>query len=170
MCILKGLAGFFLGIGLLMLTIGVFFWLHTRRLLKQGVTAPGVVIENVVEERVDRDPDDHSHTLSRTYRAKVRFRSPNGEEVVFVSHTGFGQPAYRQGEAVEVLYDPADPHGAEIKSFWSLWLGPILAGLIGLVSSLAGVGVWVWLSRRRAPASGGGSPPDAFRRSLSGPS
>jgi hypothetical protein len=164
MCILKGITGIFLGIGLLTLTIGVFFGLRTRRLLKQGVTAPGVVIENVVEERVGSD-----HSISRTYRPKVRFRSPNGEEVIFVSHTGFGQPAYRQDDAVEVLYDPADPHSAEVKSFWSLWLGPILVSLIGLVPLLVGVGLWVWLSRRRAPASGGGSPADAFRRSLSGP-
>jgi len=167
MCILKGLTGIFLGIGLLTLTIGVFFGLHARRLLKQGVRAPGVVIENVVEERVGSDPHDHS--ISRTYRPKVRFRSQNGEEVVFVSHTGFGQPAYRQGEAVEVLYDPADPHSAEVKSFWSLWLGPILVGLIGLVPLFVGVGLWVWLSRLRAPANRGGSPADAFRRSLSGP-
>jgi hypothetical protein len=169
MCILKGIADIFLGIGLLTLTIGVFFGLHTRRLLKQGVRAPGVVVENVVEERADYDRDDHSHTISRTYRPKVRFRSQNGEEVVFVSHAGFGQAAYRQGEAVEVLYDPADPHSAEINGFWSLWLGPTLIGLIGLVPLLVGVGIWVWLSRLRAPASGGGSPADAFKRSLSGP-
>jgi hypothetical protein len=163
MCILKGFAGFFLVVGLLTLTAGVFFWLRTQKLVKHGLTAPGVVIENVVEERVDYDRDDHTRTTSRTYRPKVRFRSQNGDEVVFESRVGFGRPAYQQGEAVEVLYDPANPHGAEIKSFWSLWLGPMVAGCIGLVSLLVGVGIWGWLSRVRAPTIGGASPSGADR-------
>jgi hypothetical protein len=163
MCILKGVAGLFLFVGLLMLTVGVFFWLRTQRLVKHGLTTPGVVIENVVEERVDHDRDDHSRTISRTYRPKVRFRSQNGEEVVFVSSVGFGRPAYGQGEAVEVLYDPAAPHHAEIKSFWSLWMGPTVAGSLGFIFLVVGIGIWGWLWRMRATTSGGASPGDAYR-------
>jgi len=163
MCILKGIAGIFLGIGVITLIVGFFFGLSTWRLTKQGVTAPGVVIENVVEERVGYDREDHTRTISRTYRPKARFRSRNGEEVVFVSHSGFGHPAFQPGETVEVLYDPAHPQGAEIKSFWSPWLGPIIIGPIGLVFLLVGIGIWRRLSRLPATASSGVPPADAIR-------
>lgn len=169
MSFLRIIGGFFLGIGLLTLALGVFFGLRTQRLVKHGLTAPGVVIENVVEEKVEYDRDDHTRTVSRTYRPKVRYRSQNGEEKVFVSGVGFGRPAYEQGEAVEVLYDPADPHTVEIKGFWSLWLGPIVAGTIGVVFSLVGIGIWAWVSRLRAQASGG-APGGASMQSSSGPS
>jgi hypothetical protein len=153
--------------GLLTLAFGVFFGLRTQRLVKHGLTAPGVVVENVVEERVDYDREDHTRTVSRTYRPKVRFRSQNDEEIVFVSSVGFGRPAYAQGEAVEVLYDPAAPHRVEIKSFWSLWLGAIVAGFLGFIFMAVGIGIWAWLSRLRAQASGA-APAEALGKSLSG--
>jgi hypothetical protein len=162
MCILKGVAGLFLLVGLLMLTLGVFFGLRTQRLVKHGITMPGVVIENVVEERVDYDRDNHSRTISHTYRPKVRFRSQNGEEEVFTSSAGFGRPAHAQGEAVEVLYDPAAPQRAEIKGFWSLWMGPIVAGFIGFIFLAVGVGIGVWLWRMGATPSRGASPSGAY--------
>ena len=94
MCILKGVAAFFLVVGLLAVAAGIFFGLRTQRLSKRGFTTPGVVVENVVAERVDYDRDDHTRTISRTYRPKVRFHSQNGEEVVFESRVGFSKPPY----------------------------------------------------------------------------
>ena len=164
MCILKGVAGFFLVVGLLTLAAGVFFGLRTQRLIKEGITTPGVVIENVVAERTDYDREDHTRTVSRTYSPKVRFHSQNGEEVVFVSSTGFGRPAYAQGEAVEVLYDPAAPHHAEIKSFWSLWTGPVVAGSLGFIFLAVGLGIGTWLSRLRATTIGGATPSAGYGR------
>jgi hypothetical protein len=149
MSFLRIIGGAFLCIGLLTLALAAFFGYRTYRLVKWGATAPGVVIENVMEERVDIDREDHSRTVTRTYRPKVRFLSPSGEEMVFVSSVGFGRPAYGQGEAVEVLYDSAHPQEAQIKTFWSLWLGPILAGLMGVIFSLLGIGILRWLSRVR---------------------
>jgi hypothetical protein len=163
MCILKGVAGFFLALGLLTLAGGAFFGLRTKKLVEHGLTVTGVVIENIVEEKVSYDHDDHTRTTSRTYRPKVRFRPPNSEEVIFESRVGFGRPAYQKGEAVEVLYDAADPHGAEIKNFWSLWLGPMIAGILGLVFAGIGGGIWVWLWRAQATASGAAAPGGAYR-------
>jgi hypothetical protein len=81
---------------------------QTRKLITEGTTVQGTVIAYVVYHIHGR----HART---EYRPKVRYRLPSGEQRVFVSSDSNSNPQYHPGEAVEVLYNPADPDSAEIK-------------------------------------------------------
>ena len=66
----------------------------------------------------------------------VRFHSADGSEFTHASNTGTSPPGFSVGEAVVVLYDPADPSRAVIPTFFQLWFGECfvaLALVVGLV-------------------------------------
>lgn len=117
----------FLGVGAIMLAIGVYVGLHTRQFISRAETAPGVVIANVWG------------TSSRTANPKVRFRTRNGQDIVFVSSVGSSPPSYRENEAVTVLYDPDNPDHASIRSFLYLWFLPTLLLGMGVIFSSIGI-------------------------------
>ena len=75
----------------------------------------------------------------------VRFHSSDGREFTHASNTGSNVPGFRVGEAVVVLYDPADPNRAVIPTFFQLWFGECFTALVfivGLVFSiLIGLGI-----------------------------
>ena len=45
---------------------------------------------------------------------------------------------YSRGDTVDVLYKPSSPEQAKIWSFFSLWSGVLVAGILGLVFFLIG--------------------------------
>ena len=75
----------------------------------------------------------------------IRFHSADAREFTHRSNTGSNMPGFKVGEAVVVLYDPADPSRAVIQSFVQLWIGECFAALAlvaGLVFSvLIGLGI-----------------------------
>ena len=62
----------------------------------------------------------------------VRYSLAQGGFSAFTSSVG-GTQSYDIGEEVTVIYDPADPENAAIKSFKVLYLAAILTGFLGLV-------------------------------------
>jgi hypothetical protein len=62
----------------------------------------------------------------------VRYSLAQGGLSTFTSSAG-GMKTYDIGAEVEVLYDPAQPENAVIKSFKELYLAAILTGLLGAV-------------------------------------
>jgi hypothetical protein len=113
------------GIGMLAGTI--FFYQRTRSFVDGVETAEGTVVE--------------LNRSSSTYRPVVRFRDRRGEEIEFMSSTGSNPPSYSRGERVEVLYLPSRPDQAQINGFFSLWLGPLILGFLGVVFLLIGGGI-----------------------------
>lgn len=128
-----------LGLGMLLGTIILFH--STAAFLAGARSAPGVVTE--LEYRRDSD--------GGTYYPLVRFRGPDGRDLVFRGQVGSSPPAYARGEAVTVLYDPATPENARIDGFFQLWFGPLILGGLGLVFGGIGLGYWTWrlLTARR---------------------
>ena len=63
----------------------------------------------------------------------VRFRSADDREFTHYSSTGSSPPGFTVGEAVAVLYDPADPKRAVIPTFFQLWFGECFAALVLVV-------------------------------------
>jgi len=90
--------------------------LHTRRLLETSSRAQDVVVENVKTIGIDHYVRRYA---SRVYYPRVRFRTANGRQVSFVSHTGTNPPSFRAGDPVTVLYDPLQPDEATIQAFIS---------------------------------------------------
>jgi len=122
-----------LGIGAVLLVVGLLVWNKTRVFVARAATTGGVVTE-LIEVR-DNDGG------SSTFKPVVKFSAPGGEEVTFTSSYSSRPPAYDVGEAVEVLYEPADLRGARIKGFGSLWLGPLILGGLGAVFSVIGASI-----------------------------
>ena len=66
------------------------------------------------------------------YCPVVRFHTPDGAEYEFQSEHGSRPSMYKVGQKVTVLYDPADPQRAAIRSQVGRWLVPIVMGFLGL--------------------------------------
>ena len=91
--------------GLLFFAIGAGLTLHQRTLERQGVEAPGLIID--LQENYDSD--------GSTYTPVVRFQTRSGDTVEFTSFYSSSPPAYEIGESVTVIYPPENPSDAVIK-------------------------------------------------------
>ena len=111
-------------LGLALLGGAVFSALYRRRNLTGRKSAEGEVIELV---RRGFNPGSPG-----IYCPVVRFRAPDGEEYEFESEHGSRPAMHKVGQTVTVLYDPADPENAEIRSALTRWLVPGLMIAIGL--------------------------------------
>ena len=132
------------GIGLLW---GAVYELrNTRDFVAKSKTAEGVVLESVYRKQV-------SKRATGSYFPRLRFQTPDGQEVEFMGDTGSPKPPYRNGEKVTVRYEPGNPGNARIEGFWSLWAGVLI--LFGLGGVAAAVGFGTLLARARRPKPAG---------------
>ncbi len=118
-----------IGIGML---IGTYF--ITQSTL--DFTAEAQLTEGQVIKNVQRRSED-----SYTYYPVVAFIAPDGRQIQFMSSTGSKPPSYDVGERVEVLYRPDNIEDARINSFFSLWFGSIIFGIMGSVFFFIGAGL-----------------------------
>jgi hypothetical protein len=100
------------------------------RLLDAWETAPGIVV-GMVPDEAGEGPFP-----------SVSFATPDGQAHTFRDRLGASlSPAV--GSPVEVLYDPAAPSRARVKSFLSLWLPTLVFG--GFGAACVGVGLAIGL-------------------------
>jgi hypothetical protein len=118
-------------IGLLLFVAAGWSVGSTKGWLARTLEAEGVVVEMV---RM-RDSDDKGHVFSPI----VRFETADGGTHEFQSGLRTYPPAYRTGEVVSVVYDPAVPEAAMIRSLLSLWLMPIILSFIGTIFCAIGI-------------------------------
>lgn len=114
----------FWGTAAILLGIAAFATQRTRSWLAQAERAPGLVVDLDVHRGSRNDV---------TYAPVVAFELPDGRTVRFTSRTRSYPAPYARGEAVTVLYRAAAPEDPAIEAFRSLWLGPTICGVIGLV-------------------------------------
>jgi hypothetical protein len=122
------------GIGLVCLVIAVVTGVGAARRITREVSAQGVVVTLVTDYNSDGDT---------IYYPVVEFTLPNGKETRVQSSFGTSPPAFWQGQTVTVLYEPENPQGARIQSFWGLielWLGTLITGILG--TSFTGAAIW----------------------------
>ena len=98
----------FLLTGLALLAISAFLYRSTRRFLAVAKTASGTIVGDL------RTIDDEGMADSKP---RFAFTTEDGQEVVVQSNVGTKPPSFRRGQAVQVLYDPADPTHAKINTF-----------------------------------------------------
>lgn len=120
----------FLAVGLLCAGLAVYAIHDTQSFLARAVTARGEVTG--LEYRRG------TSNSGGAYSPIVKYKTATGEEHTFHSNVGSSPPSYHVGEAVNVLYDPANPAAARIHGFFSLWLVAIISGILGCVFSLIG--------------------------------
>ena len=135
---LRTLTWVFLVLGVGMLVGALALWNNTRGFVARAQTTSGQVVE-LLEVR-DKDGG------SSTWKPRVTFTAPAGQQVTFDASFSSNPAPYRVGDAVEVLFTPDDPGHAKIRSFSSLWLGSIILGGLGAV--FAAIGTTILLVRR----------------------
>jgi hypothetical protein len=112
-------------IGLLLLALAAWSVWSTKTWIAHAVETQGTVIEMV---RM-RDSDNTGYL----YAPLVRFSTAEGKTIEFQSSLHTNPPAYRTGQTVSVLYDPAVPESASIRGFFTLWFMALILSFIGMV-------------------------------------
>jgi hypothetical protein len=132
------------------IVLGVFFYLRTAKFLKTAVKVPGKILKLEKGYLIDSE-----HGI---YHPVFSFVDQSGIEHKKTSDEGSYPPAFEAGESVTILYPPGDPKNAEIDSFWSQWLIPILFCVMALVEIFFGLltfflvpGIAKWSHRRQSP-------------------
>lgn len=135
------------GIGLIALISGLTWGWNRYALSSNGLRAQGRVVENHKSvSTTDSPPGGGSSGQIRnkytyvSYYPVVEFVTENGETIRFRGSTGSGVPDYEPGTPVEVIYDPAEPHSAQMTAFSQRWLGPLVVTCAGLVLIFMGIG------------------------------
>ncbi|MGH7508909.1 MAG: DUF3592 domain-containing protein [Gemmatimonadales bacterium] len=137
MKVLRLISGVFSTVGVGMLVGSFFVLANTRSFIAEADEADGKVIA------LDRSYSSSSSgsRSSSTYRPVVEFTSATGKRIEFTSSVGSNPPSHRVGEPVTVLYHPADPYNARIKSSLQLWFGVLIVFGLGLVFATIGLGM-----------------------------
>lgn len=118
----------FLVVGACFILSGFAFLAGSWHFLRRATRAAGQV---VVREEADGDGMVHS------YKA-VEFRDAAGEPHEALMTAGAAQ-GLREGDTVAVLYEPHDPDLGRVPSFALLWLAPLIAQGVGVVSAAVGL-------------------------------
>ncbi len=115
--------GFFVFVGVGLLALSVSQVRHVLRLLSAGQELGGEV------HAIHVEPDSEGMTI---YYPVVRFHTPEGVEREFRG-MGTSSRSHEVGEAVLVLYDPAQPDFPRMRHFGQLWTWPLAFGAMGLL-------------------------------------
>jgi len=114
-----------------MAATGVWYTVEAIQFLDTTARTDGTVVALKRERSVKGLAEDYP---------VVHFVPPDtGEAVEFKSRFGIWPSPFSVGERVEVAYDPADPSRADINSFWTIWLFPVLLEMFALACFAAGL-------------------------------
>jgi hypothetical protein len=120
------------GIAVLMLGVAAVSSFSVIDQVDREVTAPGSVVDTVVQQEYG-DDSAFSYPV-------VAFTDRDGQDHTVKVSEGSSPPEWAVGDAVTVRYDPADPEGARIGSWTSdllQWLLPGITGIVGIGFLLA---------------------------------
>lgn len=126
-------------IGVLLLALAGGAFIADQRHVASASRADGVVIQLSVK-RTDNGV---------TFAPIVEWRDAKGTRHILASSTSSNPATFERGEAVSVLYDPANPGKATINSFGQRFTGILIFGGIGLVFTLIGGPIVYLFARRR---------------------
>lgn len=90
-----------------------------------------------------------------SYFPRIRYQTPGGQEIEFVSRSKGGHDESSPGSLIEVLYDPANPERARVNRFSELWESSLLFfgfGSFFIIFPLAGLYLYRRASKRDAAA------------------
>ena len=128
---LLGTVVLIVGIGLAVITVVVER--HQEKIFAGAVHTTGTVVA-----LLPRGGSDNS----RTYAPVVRYRTKDGMSVDFTASTASNSKAHNVGDVVRVVYTPLNPGQADIDSWTSRWLLPLLCGTLALIFvGLGGIAV-----------------------------
>ena len=109
-----------MAMGLLLLLAAAASGWRAYRFVTTAQHAVGVVVRSAPDEPDDRSP---GHPI-------IQFVTEDGRTVRAFQHSGASVP---YGARLPVIYRRADPEGATMASFWSLWAAPVALAWLGFV-------------------------------------
>ena len=130
-----GLAWGFLAAGLVFIGIAALLARRPTRLLCAGGKANGVVTGNDRQEVLSRRGPMSNPWM---FFPRITFTAADGREISIKSKIAGSRPLPK-GKVVPLIYDPAHPEHAEIRSFGALWGFPISFFILGLPLLLEGL-------------------------------
>ena len=117
-------------VGGLLVLIGVFIFIRTRIFISKAQEVKGTVIQMVWSS---------SSEGGGGYSPVYQFKTIDGQTIVVSDSLSSNPPMFKEGQTIDVLYDPENPQKARIKKWMSLYFVSILLGGMGLI--FGGVGV-----------------------------
>lgn len=125
----------FLSIGIVMMLISAAIFYYQYRATSNLIHTTGVIVDTEW-----RRGNPHARGTKRnkaTWRPVVAFRPTPDYTFIFKSKSGSSLYENSEGETVEVIYPPGQPHQAKIYSAWMNFFKWGLIGLFGIIFSAA---------------------------------
>ena len=122
------------GVGFILTALALFFLVRTRSFLGIAQKAQGTVIRMVYS------PDSDG---GGGYSPVYTFRTMSGQVIEVTDRLSTNPPQFKEGQIIDVLYDPDNPNSARINKWFNLYFVPMLLGFLGLVFGGIGVAVFV---------------------------
>lgn len=119
-------------IGGLLFVIGAFLFIRTRIFLGKAHEVKGTVVRMVYSR---------SSKGGGGYSPIYQFRTIDGQTIEQRDNLSTNPPMFKEGQQIDVLYDPANPQNSRIKRFMSLYFTSILLCGMGLIFGCVGVGL-----------------------------
>ncbi|MXO91185.1 DUF3592 domain-containing protein [Pontixanthobacter aquaemixtae] len=130
----------FMPMGMVFASIGIGFLWSDLQLAEVGMRSEGSVID--LSRSRNSDSGD-------SYRPVVAFYDEDGTRHEFVGQVGSNPSSHSRGDAVTVIYDPAEPGDAMIDGFMDRFLLPVIFIGMGSLFALIGGGLMLAVWRRR---------------------
>lgn len=118
-------------VGGLLLAIGVFLFIRTRMFISKAQEVKGTVIRMVWSSGGSEGGGGYSPIY--------QFRTLEGRMIEVHDGLSSNPPMFREGQSIDVLYDPENPQKARIKKWMNLYFVSILLGGIGLIFACIGL-------------------------------
>ena len=116
-------------VGLLLVAISVFIFVRTRSFIGSSQEVKGKVVRNVYRSSSD----------GGGYAPVFGFTTIDGRYVEVEDKLESNPPQFREGEVLDILYDPQNPSRARVKKWMNLYFTPLLLGGMGVI--FGGIGV-----------------------------
>ncbi|TRO53947.1 DUF3592 domain-containing protein [Candidatus Bathyarchaeota archaeon] len=130
-------------VGVVILIIGGYVASQQMAFLDRCLETKAVVVDLHWEEEYVSDQENSYFTLiGWPIFQFVDVRT--GEQITAQGSFGSSDPPFSVGQEVDILYDPENPSGlVTVKSFWDIWLLPIMLFFIAAIFVSVGIVVIV---------------------------
>lgn len=130
----------FLGIGLILIAVSVFYTSKNGELKTSGIHVEGIVFE----QGYDTDSFFHTHDFETSNikdKITVRFVTRNDEWITGAIKQDFVlfYNQYKDGQTVKVFYDEANPSNFFVDTAQSELIGRVLIAVVGLIFTIFGL-------------------------------
>ena len=116
-------------VGELLLVIGLFIWFRTRSFINSSQETKGTVVRMLYSSDSD----------GSGYAPVFKFTTITGQSVEVAEKVYSNPPQFREGQVIDILYDPQNPNRARVKKWSTLYFVPLLLGGMGVL--FGGIGV-----------------------------